>query len=61
MRETSERLDERWIETLRRHEAARLQTLRSDASRQIGANLEEGAKLAFAATSIAQAFAAARR
>lgn len=51
----------RRIVTLRRHEAARLETLRGDASRPIGANLEEGARLALAATSIAQAFAAARR
>lgn len=60
MRATSEHLDERRIATLRRHEAARQQTLRSDARRQIGVNLEEGARLAFAATSIAQAFAARR-
>lgn len=61
MSATSEHLDERQITTLRRHESARLHTLRSDASRQIGTNLEEGAALALAATTIAQAFAATRR
>ena len=43
------------------HERARIAMLRRDAARPIGVNLEEGAKLALAATTMAEAFKATSR